>query len=194
MSQESLSALLDGECTEAQLDALLEELDRDPQLKAAWGRQCLAREAMRGQRLQRKPVDICAGVMAALDAAPPAASDKVVVLAPRRARRLPAWQSVAGLAVAATVAAVAVTLGINFGRVENGNGNAGLSASAADVRPVQYLQTADADEDLRSYLIEHSNTLADRGVGGALSYARFAAHTGEAYAQPASLTLSGPQP
>lgn len=194
MSQESLSALLDGECSQAQLDALLEELERAPELKARWSRQCLAQEALHGQRIKAKPVDICAGVMAALDSAPAMVSDKVVPLASRRARRLPVWQPVAGLAAAAAVAAVAVTLGINFGRVQNGSGSPALSASTADVRPVQYLQTADADEDLRNYLIEHSNTLADRGVGGALSYARFAAHTGEAYAQPASLTLSGSQP
>ena len=44
-----------------------------------------------------------------------------------------------------------------------------VSASAAEIQQMQ-------EDDLSNYLIEHSNTAASRGMGGTLSYARFAAH------------------
>lgn len=196
MSQESLSALFDGECSDAELEALLKALDAEPALKASWSRQSLMRDVLRGQSLKTPPVDICAGVMAAIQAGSPERSDKVVSLSGRRAvrNRRTAWQPMAGLAAAAAVGAIAITLGVNYGRVQNAAPAGQLSASAADVQAVKYQPVAETDEDLRNYLIEHSNTLADRGVGGALSYARFAAHSGEAYAQPASLSYSGSQP
>lgn len=194
MSQESLSALFDGECSDAELGALLSELDADSALKARWSRHSLARDVLRGQHFKAAPVDICAGVMAAIQAEP--VSQKVVDIASRRAPRKarPVWQSVTGLAAAAAVGAIAVTLGVNYGRVQNTLPEGQLSASVAQLQPVSYQPAAETDEDLRNYLIEHSNTLADRGVGGALSYARFAAHSGEAYAQPASLSYGGSQP
>lgn len=194
MSQESLSALLDGECTEAQLEALLQELERSPELKASWRRQCIARDSLRGQSLKTRPLDLSAGVMAAIAAEP--VSAKVVPIRARRQPR-PLWQSVTGLSMAAGLAAVAVALGVNYGRLPGAADTAGAAlqaSAAAQLQPVAYTQNVAADEDLRNYLIEHSNTLADRGVGGALSYARFAAHTGEAYAQPVNLSVSGPQP
>lgn len=195
MSQESLSALLDGECSDQELDALLEALDRSPELMASWSRLNIAREARAGQQVRR--IDITAAVMAGLDQAPDEPRDKVVELASRR--KPLRWRPLAGLAAAASVAAVAVTLGLNFGTVQPG-GSATLETVAV---PVDGLQTvaltaandADGDgqidDDLRNYLIEHSNTLAERGVGGALSYARVAARADEAYVQPVSLTTSG---
>lgn len=201
MTQETLSALLDGECSDRELDALLESLDCSLELKKSWSRLNLAREARAGLRVSR--VDICAGVMAHLGAAPDAGRPKVTELVARR--RSVSWRTAAGLAVAASVAAVAVALGVNFGSVHSGDA---LTATvtpdgpelSADIRTVAMTDSGTAtrspayqmDDDLRNYMIEHSNTLADRGVGGALSYARFAAHTGdEAFAQPVSLTAGG---
>lgn len=209
MIQETLSALHDGECTDRELDALLGELDRQPALKASWSRMQIAREAQDGARFAK--IDICAAVMAGLDAAPQQASPKVVDLASRRRRALP-WRTAAGFAVAASVAAVAVSLGINFGSVNHG---AGLGVAANDGSPVQTASgirdvamvsgaagdegaiaspSSEMDDDLRNYMIEHSNSLADRGVGGALSYARFAAHTDdEAFSQQSNLAAGGNQ-
>ncbi|WP_028080742.1 sigma-E factor negative regulatory protein [Solimonas soli] len=196
MSQESLSALLDGECSDQELDALLEALDRSPELMGSWSRLHAAREARAGLRVRR--LDITAAVMARLDEAPDAPRAKVVELASRR--KPLAWRPLAGLAAAASVAAVAVTLGFNFGTVPAaGNGPVETaSAPAAALQPVALSAANDAggnaqiDDDLRNYMIEHSNTLAERGVGGALSYARFAARTAdEAYVQPVSMTASG---
>lgn len=195
MSQESLSALLDGECSDQELDALLDELDRSPELKALWSRQQVARHARAGVPIRQ--VDICAAVMARLDEAPDAGHAKVVELARRRPRL--AWRPVAGLAAAASVAAVAVTLGLNFGTVQTAGAPAAndvaTAAPVAGLQPVAYGAPTDnavVDEDLRNYMIEHSNSLADRGVGGALSYARFAARAADdSFVQPVALTAGG---
>ncbi len=191
MSQETLSALLDGECSPEELDALLDALETSPQLKSQWSRLCSAQDARAGVRL--KPLgsdDFCAAVMAGIAAEPAPQRSHTVVPLPVRNKRVLPWRRLAGLALAASVAAVAVTLGFNFGKV----GDTGTSGEAQIVdggalQTVAMENPGAVDDDLRNYLLEHSNTLADRGVGGALSYARFAARTGDAaFAQPASLT------
>ena len=171
MSQETLSALLDGECSPEELDRLLDQLDRSPEMKQAYSRLCLSREAQEGTRIAREQACICAGVMAGLDEAPLPASDKLVDLDSRRPNRraaLARWKPVAGFAAAASFGAVAmlVTLPLPAARPQ---GLRAVSASAAEIQQMQ-------EDDLSNYLIEHSNTAASRGMGGTLSYARFAAH------------------
>jgi negative regulator of sigma E activity len=198
MSEETLSALLDGECSPEELDRLLEQMDREPGMKQAYSRLCLSREAREGTRISREQACICAGVMAGLDEAPLPASDKLVDLDSRRPGRratLARWKPLAGFAAAASFGAVAVlvtmpqaALVAKQGDVAPGfapaavtapvslplpsarpQGLRAVSASAAEIQQMQ-------EDDLSNYLIEHSNTAASRGMGGTLSYARFAAH------------------
>jgi negative regulator of sigma E activity len=123
MSEEMLSALLDGECTPAEVEALLAEIDRSPTLKARWSRMCATRDALAGTAIRHQSLDLTASIMAALDDAPEAAvNPKVVPLRPR-AVAVPAPQPavagadraaarslrrsrIAGLAVAASITAV----------------------------------------------------------------------------------------
>ncbi len=187
MAKDSISALLDGECTPAEIDRILEEMARSPALAGEWSRQCMARDAVEGVRMRKEQPCICAGVMAGLDAHDKPLASRVVALKPRRLVTM--WKPLAGLAAAASVAAIAVTL--NFG---DGQDSAGTLAEAQMAPPV-VIQTVPAsslvgprrpanlrtvsagEEELRSYLIEHSNSMADRGMGATLSYARFAAHS-----------------
>lgn len=122
MSEELLSALLDGECTPAEVEAALAAIERSPALKARWSRMCLTRDALAGVAIARPAFDLADSVMAALDAEPEsAAHPKVVPLRPRAATPVSAaspasaaavsarntrWQRVAGLAVAASITAV----------------------------------------------------------------------------------------
>lgn len=200
MSKETLSALFDGECSAEELDQLLDELEHSPALKTQWSRLCLSREATQETAMRKDQPCICAGVMAGLDAMPAElASPKV-----RELRRRPAfsWRPLAGLAAAASVATVALLVGIHSG----GGSQAPLApadlATQADaplVQPVSYpvaaparnlqavsLRTTGADQpwtdagdDLDNYLIEHNSSMAGQGVsmGGTLRYARFAAHS-----------------
>ena len=116
MSEELLSALLDGECTPGEIKRLLNELEDAPALQQRWTRMCLVREAAENTRVRQPSLDFCAGVMAAIEReqVSPAvqASPKVVSLPPRRAAAAVAtsrsrWQPLVGLAAAASIAAVA---------------------------------------------------------------------------------------
>ena len=192
MSHEHLSALLDGECSAEELDRLLDEMERNPALKADWSRMCRSREMSAGTRIRPEQACICTGVMSRLDAQPEEfANPKIVELASRR--KIFAWKPIAGLAAAASVAAVALLAGVSF--TTQTPTELDSSAQATPVtQPVSYPvlrgspraqavalrnqgATQVADEDLDNYLIEHNNSMAEQGMGGTLRYARFAAHT-----------------
>lgn len=198
MPQDSLFALLDDECTGAELDRLLERIERDPGLGQQWSRLCMARAASAGTRIAAGQPDICLGVMAALDAAPAAVDAKVVDLAAhragRRSRIASIWKPAVGFAAAASVGAAAVmfvqpqagpdrAVGGEASLVSAGIGTTRAGASGIRLGQPE-LRTVSAADDahaqmLREYLMDHSNAIADEGVGGTLRYARFAAHTAE---------------
>lgn len=113
MSYEKLSALLDGECSAEELDHLLADLDRSPELKAQWSRLCLARDTMEGVQIRKDPPCLCAGVMSKLDQAP-AELAKANVVELRRPRSM-VLKQITGWAVAASVATVALMVGVNGG-------------------------------------------------------------------------------
>ena len=102
--REQVSAFLDGELPSSETELLLKRLMRDADLRESFGRYALIGEALR--KADRSPVSrgFAAGVNAAIDgeAAPAAAPLHLHARAPRW------WRPVAGAAVAAGVAAVAV--------------------------------------------------------------------------------------
>ncbi|PTU30804.1 sigma-E factor negative regulatory protein [Stenotrophobium rhamnosiphilum] len=201
MSYEKLSALLDGECSAEELDRLLADLDQSPALKAQWSRMCLAREGVEGTRIRKGQPCIVAGVMAGLDKTP-AELAKPNVVELRRPRSMIVKQ-VAGWAVAASVATVAMLVGVNSGNHQEQG--ADFTASTVQTtlpvtEPVSYpvvvprqarnlqsvalrtpaeQQWQDAGDDLDNYLIEHNTSIASQGMGmgGTLRAARFAAHS-----------------
>lgn len=198
MSHDSLSALLDGECSAEELDRLLEEMERSPELKQAYSRLCLAREVAEGTRVAKDQPCICAGVMARLEVQEPA-SARVVDLDSRRRKAAARfdWKPWAGFAAAASVAAVAILVSMPPVGKQDGNA-AGTALSntlipevsapqfapisvpftrrSRDLRAVAYTpeQAAQLDE-LNNLMMEHSS--ADQGMAGTLRYARVAAHS-----------------
>jgi negative regulator of sigma E activity len=209
MAKDSISALLDGECSPGELDRILDEMERSPELKASWSRLCLGRDAQEGVGVRKDQPCICAGVMSRLDTQERPASPNVVplVAAPRR---WSSWKPVAGLAAAASVAAVAVVMtlqapadpmtapgfaGPQIGTPVVAPAKGGRSANLQVVSATQDGGQAQAlNEELRQYMIEHSSALADRGMGATLSYARFTAQSADGAVQPASFNPSGDQP
>lgn len=191
MSHESLSALLDGECSPAEMDKLLDELEHSPELMQQWSRLWMAREAREGTQVKQDQPCICAQVMARLDDMPEAVNPKVVELGGRR--KIFQWKPVAGLAAAASVAAAALLVSmpaqkqdaaepagsfvpqiaapVSFPAVRRSS----RSLQAAALRPEELEQ----QDELNSLLIEHNSSMAGQGMGGTLRYARFAAHTAE---------------
>src|SRR5690349_16918112 len=118
MSEELLSALLDGECTPGEVKRLMDELASSPALKQRWTRMCLVRDAMEGTRVPVASGDFCTGVMAAIaqEQSAAAAPSRVVAMPvrPQAAANAPRWQPFAGLAAAASIAAVAAVGGYRW--------------------------------------------------------------------------------
>jgi negative regulator of sigma E activity len=106
MSNESLSALLDGECSDAEIDRLLRQMDASPELAQQWGRWHLQRDLADGASIA-PDICICAGVMAGLEE--PVSRGRVVDLSAwrRRVVELP-WKPAVGFAAAASMGAAAV--------------------------------------------------------------------------------------
>lgn len=176
MNDESLSALLDGECTASELDAALAILERDPALRERFSRLTLAREATKGLRIRAANLDLASRVAAGLEQE--AAPGKVVPLWRRPGLTV---RTFVGLAAAASVAAVAV-LALKPGRQAP---EAGLQTAAApagetvaDTDPPA-LPMDESNAQLRNYLLTYSQSRAQHGVGGSLGYARYAAYTGQ---------------
>jgi negative regulator of sigma E activity len=101
---EQLSILVDDELTDH--DAVLDRLSSDPALKARWSRYHLMRDVITGHMPDQPVSDIASRVSQALEKEP-------VILAPvhkrKRTKQLPfIMKQVGGLAIAATVSAVAV--------------------------------------------------------------------------------------
>lgn len=102
--REQLSALMDGELPVAERDLLLRRVSAEPELRDWWRRQHRSREVMRNEVSPLMEVDLSVRVMEAL-------SDAAAMHAPQTAVRSHGpswWRPVAGLAVAASVATVAI--------------------------------------------------------------------------------------
>jgi sigma-E factor negative regulatory protein RseA len=99
---EQLSACLDGELPPAELALLLKRVERDAGLRETMGRYALVGEALRNERPAVASRDFAAGIMAAIAAEPAGSAGRVPAALLRRLR------PVAGVAVAAGVAAVAI--------------------------------------------------------------------------------------
>ncbi len=101
--REQVSAFLDGELPDSETELLLKRLTRDAELREGFGRYALIGETLRGA--SRAPVSrgFAARVNRAIDGEPATAIPQTL-----RAAQGRWWKPVAGAAVAASVAAVAV--------------------------------------------------------------------------------------
>lgn len=127
---EHLSALIDGELDAHERAAVLDALCRDPALQRRWSDLQLVGDALRSSEVAACHVEgFCARVHVAL-------VDEPTVLAPRRAR--PAWRRYAlpGVAVAASVAAIAF-VAVPLLKAPAGDVLAERSAPAATVVAVE---------------------------------------------------------
>jgi len=150
MSEELLSALLDGECTPGEVKRLLDQIEEVPALRQRWTRMCLVRDASENTRMRTASVDFCAGVMAAIAQEPVNHVRHAQVVVPlRRSAGLAArrWQPLAGLAVAASIAAVVTVGGYRWLNQPVGTPLAAVASAtpssvAPSVQPVDFAGTA----------------------------------------------------
>lgn len=171
MNEEQLSALVDDELDAADARSALDTLGTDDALRRAWGRYHLMGEALRAGR-------------------DPSARATVVPLPERRGRAMP----VAGLAIAASVAALALALVLlpagddaldAPALADTAPPSAAALASAAAVQPqVRSLVPVEAsrepaiapagayDERLNGYLVNFNEQRSRLGVPGVHPYVR----------------------
>lgn len=100
-AHEQLSALLDGELPDAEVEMAIRRVARDDGLRAAAARYSLIGDALRGELPPGRPADLVERVRAQLHAAP-----ALEMRAPVRLHR--ATKLAAGMAVAASVALIAL--------------------------------------------------------------------------------------
>lgn len=168
---EQVSALADDELPAAEAELLLARMERDPALRDAWVRYHAVGEAMRGAL--RSPA-LTERIRAAVDAepAPPAA----------RHRAVSRLRPVAGLAIAASVAMLAVfTLeGPQQpvpGTVVPAAGERPATLPLLDARQVDFsgVRSPELQDQLRSYLLNHSEHAGSSRLRGMMPYVQIAA-------------------
>ena len=191
-SNERLSAFVDGELEGPARDRIVDALYEDPELRRSWERFHLIGDAMRGTGPVPGADAVARNVGAAL------AGESVVRLKPR-ARR-PILHPLAGLAIAAAIAGIAV---VGLHRLDGGGvqprqvadalqpestvtGSAATAPERSEVRVASVVErpagaeasrlqwsgvAPDAEARLNAYLVSH-NEYAGNGVRGVLPYVR----------------------
>lgn len=168
---ERISALTDGELSGPDLKNALDALD-ESELRGRWTRYHLVSDVLRKNFVGAYPNDLADRVSRAV------AREETLRLKPLRMVRVPPaiWHQAAGVAVAASVTAVAI---LGFQNMQE----QGAPATAAGVQVV-----ADQDSntnsgthvthtpDLDSYLVNHNEVAGATGFQGVLPYVRLVGH------------------
>jgi sigma-E factor negative regulatory protein RseA len=191
---ESLSALLDGEANELELERLLKQSDSDDELRATWRRLNAISASMRGEELALGGLDISGRVRAALEAGNESVAETQA--APGLIDRIK--RPLASFAVAASVAASVVLGGQQLAQL-GGDASAESSVIASRSSPVGMINTIGgsavqatygtapiptlepatrtayrklAQQRLERYLQEHSEHAALNSHQGMITFAR----------------------
>ena len=170
--REQLSALVDDELNELEQPLLLGRLQRDPALQECMGRYQLIGKSLRGAS-QMGTGSVASRVQAAL-------ADGAGTRSPCDSAQESGgwWNPVAGFAVAASVALVAVmtVTSVRDTADEGVPAIALLDDSPAVVAPVSEQQwdrlEPQIDKRLSGYLVNHSEYAASRGMQSVVPYAR----------------------
>ena len=175
---EQLSTLVDDEL--ANQDAVLEQVAADPELTARWSRYHLMRDVITGHIPEQPLGDIAGRVSQALENEP-------VILAPvhKRKRKIPfVLKQVGGLAIAATVSAVAV-ITVQQTQEETSTTPTEIAAVQPQTKPsaqVRYVSdTTGLDTAVQSkldgYLVNHNEYSVSANMQGLLPYMRIVSET-----------------
>lgn len=139
--RESLSALMDDEANELELQRLLKQVGNDAELRSTWVRYNAVRSVMSGQDLSHVQLDISSRVREAIDASPAMEKESL---------RQRLFRPVASFAVAASVAATVVIGGQQLSQV-NGNDPYGAATVASGASPVGLVNSLGATTVQASY-------------------------------------------
>lgn len=173
--RERLSALVDGELTEYEAVGMLDRLNHDVELKQVWERYHLVSDVMRNNLPRITSADLVGQVRQSLDAEP-------VAILPMR-RRWIGLKPVAGLALAASIAVVAVLAFRGHLGVEEPDGETIARSAEVQTAPTELagmrwdVDRPDVEQRLNAYLVNHHGHTGN-GMGNMLPYARIVAYNG----------------
>ncbi|OGT81508.1 MAG: hypothetical protein A3H91_11375 [Gammaproteobacteria bacterium RIFCSPLOWO2_02_FULL_61_13] len=180
---EALSALMDGECFDSDSGSL-HGWTRDEGLRATWGRYHLISDCIRGTLPRHMDPALAGRIAMALRTEP-------AILAPDAVTPRPWLKPLAGMAIAASVATLAV-VGIQISRTETPGagqdssvagqlpassggtgGQLNLAAGNGETRPIRPADAARrADARLNRYLINHNEQRSNDAVQGMPPFVR----------------------
>jgi sigma-E factor negative regulatory protein RseA len=168
---EQLSALVDGELPSTEADLLRRQVGRDGQVRERLGRYQMISDAMTNHLPNAVDPGFAARVRSAVEQEPVCSSDAAAG-AGRLQRML---KPLAGLAIAASVATVAIITVQNVNRQDEPAPVVAGADPARDIyirAPVAPLavQQSGTGERLNDYLVNHKEYAASRGVQGMLPY------------------------
>jgi sigma-E factor negative regulatory protein RseA len=189
--RESLSALLDEEANELELQRVLGQIADDPELRATWVRYNLIHSVANGQAVAYRNLDVSARVRQAINGGSSAAGEAVQSRFKQNFLR-----PLTSLAVAASVTATVVIGGQQLAQLEASNDRAAVASSVSPVglvnslgatsvqasygtRAVPVLQPASrtayqelARQRMAKYLQEHAEHAALNSPNGLVPFAR----------------------
>lgn len=182
---EAYSALLDGESELAEHKPLLDGLADDEAARARLARYRMIGDGLRGESPRPDALDIADRVRAQLQREP-------VVLAPRARRAAPRiprwWQPAAGLAIAASVALLAVGLVPHLVSDAPDQSPASVQVVGMPVASPVFVSNSSGqsvprdpapESRLTRYLADHSEVASQTGMPGIVPYASFVSYDSE---------------
>jgi sigma-E factor negative regulatory protein RseA len=178
--EERLSALLDGELSALEQRSVVSIAVKDPEARATLNRYQRVGELMRGETGRAVRPDFAAAVSAALDKEP-------TILAPRGVSRRRWVRRAYGLGLAASVAALAVTMGprllqiqepalAQVAAVSQPNLEALAAAQPLSPPPAESALKPDMERKLNRYLVNHGEYAAASSMNRVLPYAAFVSY------------------
>jgi sigma-E factor negative regulatory protein RseA len=177
---EQLSAMVDDELPGSEQEFLLRRLQQDDELQQTWSRYHLIGEAMRQHISSTSKHDLAEKVSAAIGREPEQPARLETEINKAQHRRF--FRPVAGLAVAASVAMMAIVGLQNLsGTSETVNGLPKLAkTSNSDLKRVQGtrwdLSGQQVESKLNGYLVNHNEYANSTNLQGMLHYARIAGY------------------
>lgn len=174
--KEQISALVDGELPESERALLVRRLATDQELRGTWERYHLIRDALRHELPDDVDGDMANRIMAAVEAEPPLSPQGGVSAGMRRAIK-----PLAGLAIAASVAALAI-IGLQQLGGQQPEGLPRVATRDASSAYVQVAGTrwdlgrAEVESRLNGYLVNHNEYTSSTSLQGMLHYTRIAGY------------------
>ena len=153
--RESLSAVMDNEANELELERVLSQVGENQELRDSWSRYQIARGAITGQAQSLTGLDISASVREAIAAEAPAETQGTGESFRDRFLR-----PLASLAVAASVTATVVIGGQQLSQIGASEQGAASPTVAASPSPVSFLNSLGATTVTASYGTESRPVLS----------------------------------